>query len=271
MRGVVLTVVVLLVLVLVRAFVVLFVVFFVVVVVVVVVVLVVLVVARVDEVGRAGSVVEVDVGDPLVARFVVFADALVDGVVKPVVVDVVELVDGLVVGVVVEVVVALELVGPPTVVVVDELGELEGAVGTGPGGNSGSVVTVVLGSAGGPGTVVADGKVVTVEALVSPVVVVDGDVVVVVDVVVVDDGTVVTEVTDVTGGSVVALSAGRLTDVVVVGLGGAAPAVAAREAALSKAPAMTSPAMAPLLAATRRVSPLIEICEETGNPGTYVP
>jgi len=112
-------------------------------------------------------------------------------------------------------------------VVVGTLEELEVSTGPVPGTTSGWEVLVAIGSEVAVGTVV-EGRVVTDETLVNPVVVVDGTAVAV------DGGTDVTEVTDVTDGSDVALSGGRV--VVVVGV---VPAAADRAGMPIIAPTMT--------------------------------
>jgi hypothetical protein len=117
------------------------------------------------------------------------------------------------------------------------------------------VVVVAIGSEVAVGTVV-EGRVVTDETLVSPVVVVDGAVVVV------DGGSDVTEVTDVTDGSDVALPGGKV--VVVVGV---VPAAADRAGMPIMVPTMTKANMVPRDPATRRASPLVEIGEEKGISG----
>ena len=127
-----------------------------------------------------------------------------------------------------------------------------------PGTTSGWVVLVAIGSDVVVGTVV-EGRVVTDEALVNPVVVVDGAVVVV------DGGTDVTEVTDVTDvtdGSDVALPGGKV--VVVVGV---VPAAADRAGMPIIPPTMTKANIVPRDPATRRASPLVEIGEEKGISG----
>ncbi len=124
-----------------------------------------------------------------------------------------------------------------------------------PGTTSGWVVLVAIGSEVVVGTVV-EGRVVTEEALVNPVVVVDGAVVVV------DGGTEVTEVTDVTDGSDVALPGGKV--VVVVGV---VPAAADRAGMPIIPPTMTKANIVPRDPATRRASPLVEIGEEKGISG----
>jgi hypothetical protein len=141
-------------------------------------------------------------------------------------------------------------------VVVGRLVELGGATGTVPDGTSGWLVLVVVGSAEVVGTIVVEGTVVTDEALVIPVVVVDGAVVVVVC------GSDVTDVTDVTGGSDVALPAGKL-----VVVAGAVPASADKEGTPTLPVATNRAKMVARDAAPRRVSPLVEIGEEKGISG----